>query len=209
MLNKEKIKLIIFIFLLLIISLNFSKIIALYGNAEDIIQSSGVYGPIIYSLLMILVIIISPIPSSPLVIMAGMVFNPWLAIIYTLISATIGAILAFFIGRFFFKDILRKSFIKNDLYKKIQENPKKITSIIFLTRLMPQISFDLISYLAGLTSIKLRSFIIATFFGMIPMIFILIFFGHYIINYKNIILLVLFIIFIVYTIYLIYLNNKK
>jgi uncharacterized membrane protein YdjX (TVP38/TMEM64 family) len=151
---------------------------------------------------MILAILISPIPASPLAIIAGIVFGPYLGMFYTLVSATIGAVLALLISRFFLQDFLEKRFKKNKAYKKmifLSEN--KIAYFIFLTRLMPQVSFDFISYLAGLTHIRVWKFALATFLGMIPIVFVLTFFGYLISPYKIFALAILFALFIIYSIY--------
>lgn len=49
--------------------------------------------------------------------------------------------------------------------------------IVFLTRLAPFISFDVISYAAGLTKLTLLRFFIATLMGIIPISFMLAHFG--------------------------------
>jgi uncharacterized membrane protein YdjX (TVP38/TMEM64 family) len=45
---------------------------------------------------------------------------------------------------------------------------KLITKAVFASRLMPAVSFDVVSYGAGLTKISLRKFAVATFVGMLP-----------------------------------------
>ncbi len=119
--------------------------------------------------------------------------------IYTLISATIGAVIAFSISRYFLRDYLSRYFENHKLYKKIEgKNDINIAYFVFLTRLMPQVSFDIVSYIAGLTRLNVFLFVIATFFGMIPIVFALTFFGYLIEPYKNTILIILTIIFIIY-----------
>ena len=49
--------------------------------------------------------------------------------------------------------------------------------MILTARLLPFISFDFISYAAGLSSIKVRSFLIATGIGMLPATIIYTVFG--------------------------------
>ena len=113
---------------------------------------------------MILAILVSPIPASPLVIVAGMTFGPFSGMIYTLIGATIGAVLAFSLSRFFLRDYFKRNFENNRLYQKLKgKDNKNIMFIVFISRLMPQVSFDLVSYFACLTGINILIFTIATF----------------------------------------------
>ncbi len=203
-LNKNIIKIILLVIFFLIILLNFQKILSYYDNARTFIESSGFYGPLIYGLLMIIAILIAPIPASPLVILAGSLFGPWLGMLYTLIFATLGAIIAFLIARFLLRNSLSRYYEGHHWYKKIEgRNDINIAYLVFLTRLMPQVSFDVVSYLAGLTKLRASWFAIATFLGMIPIVFLLSFLGSAIEPYLNIILTALLIIFVLYVIYLI------
>ncbi len=43
---------------------------------------------------------------------------------------------------------------------------------MFISRLLPVVSFDIISYGAGLTKMSLKKFSLATFLGMIPLTFL-------------------------------------
>ena len=48
-----------------------------------------------------------------------------------------------------------------------------LMGMVFVSRLMPFLSFDLVSYGAGLTPLRLWRFVIATFAGLIPSSFLL------------------------------------
>lgn len=191
-------KFLIFFFILFLFIIYFEDISLYFDNAERIIRDSGVLAPLVYSLLMILSILVVPIPSSPLAILGGVIFGPWLGMIYTLISATIGSLIAFSMSRFFFHEHF-KNIEKKKFFKEISgKGENNIAYFVFLTRLMPQISFDIVSYLTGLTSLKSWKFIIATFLGMIPIVFTFSFFGYLIAPYKDAFLIIIFLIFLVY-----------
>jgi uncharacterized membrane protein YdjX (TVP38/TMEM64 family) len=57
---------------------------------------------------------------------------------------------------------------------------------VFLSRLLPVFSFDVISYGAGLTKMSLKKFALSTFFGMIPLTFVYNYFGSVIVFGKTI-----------------------
>jgi len=196
------IKIALLAIILIVILLNFSKVSQYFDSAESLIRNSGALGPIIYGILMIIAILVSPIPASPLAIMAGTIFGPWLGMIYTLVFATLGAIIAFLLARFLLRNFLSKYYENHKLYKKFEgKKDINITYLVFLTRLMPQVSFDIVSYLAGLTKLRLSWFALATFLGMIPIVFVLSFFGYLIEPYKNTMLVILLAIFIVWIVY--------
>jgi len=202
-------KLIIFIIVILFLIVFFPKLNNTYQNVEDLIKNSGIFAPFIYVFLMIVAILVSPIPSSPLAIFGGAVFGPFLGMIYTLIGATIGAVLAFLVSRFFLRDYISRKLERNKFYKRIRgKDNNNIAKIILFTRLMPHISFDIVSYAVGLTSLNVWTFALVTFIGMIPIVFLLSFFGNLIEPYISRLLLVFAVLFFAYIFYL-YLKKKK
>ena len=200
--TKNKTKIIILILIVILVIASFPTLADYYMNLEQVLENYGNLGPPLYMLLVILAILISPIPAAPLAIIAGIVFGPLQGLIYTLIGATIGAVLAFSISRFFLRDYFKKQFENNDFYKKIKgKKNHNIAYIVLITRLMPQVSFDAVSYLAGLTGLNIGIFALATFFGMIPIVFILTFFGIFLEPYKLILGILLLVAFVLYIIY--------
>jgi len=200
--KNDYIKIVFLIIILITLIIFLPRILSIYDDSEALIINSGILAPLVFMSLMIIAILVSPIPATPLTIISGMVFGPWKGMLYTLIGATIGAVLAFLIARFFLRDYFQRNFANNKTYREIMgKKGEKVAFYIFITRLMPQISFDLISYLAGLTKINIFKFTVATFFGMIPFVFLVSFFGYLIEPYKNIMLLFFFAIFILYLVY--------
>ena len=144
---------------------------------KETIISYGNIASLIFILLMAIAIIISPIPSLPLDAAAGIIWGPYLATLYAVIGAEIGAIIAFLIARKLGKAGIKKIFKKDITFCK-DCSDKWLFAIVLISRLFPFFQFDIISYGAGLTNMKLRNFAIATFFGMIPMTFIFAYFGQ-------------------------------
>ena len=83
-----------------------------------------------------------------------------------------GAVIAFLIARKF-----GRGFVEKKVSKKLKENFDNFTNkygawALFLIRLNPFTTSDIFSYLSGLTKMKLRTLIISTTFGLIPLIYI-------------------------------------
>ena len=206
---KKNSKLIILVVLLVVVIFLLPQINILFTDVERIIENSGNFAPIVYIALMILAILISPIPSSPLTVLGGIFFGSFLGMIYSLIGGTIGAVLAFLIARFFLRGFVSKKLERNGIYQKLKDKEEKnIAIIIFVTRLMPHVSFDVVSYVAGLTNLNLFTFAFVTFIGMIPIVFLLSFFGFLIQPYLSIILIIVGIFFALYLVFLIVKGDK-
>lgn len=151
---------------------------------QVIIEKLGLLAPIGFILLMLLAVVISPIPSMPLAIMAGSIWGGFLGGTYSVIGAMFGAITAFYISRKFGMGFLEKYFPKSvgfcEWCKRVKN--QNITWFIFIARLLPVFQFDIISYGAGLTNIKPWKFSLATLFGMMPITYLLAYTGKSLIS---------------------------
>ena len=137
------------------------------------IASLGPFGPLALIAIMALAIVASPIPSGPIGIAAGALYGTLWGGVCVIIGAFIGAILAFLTARYLGFDAIRRS--DNRLLKAIAapRSQGALMVIIFASRLIPFISFDAVSYAAGLTALTLPRFAAATLLGVIPVSFVL------------------------------------
>lgn len=140
-------------------------------NISALLDRTGSYAPFIYMAMMALAIIFSPIPSLPLDIAAGIYFGPVPGTIYSVIGATIGSGISFIIARIFGRSLVER-ILHGHINFCMQCSDRLLTRIVFLSRLIPVVSFDVVSYGAGLTKMSLPAFILATSTGMIPLTFL-------------------------------------
>lgn len=140
------------------------------------VKGLGAAGPLVLIGLLAVAIVISPLPSAPIALVAGAVYGHGWGAFYTLTGAVIGALIAFILSRLLGYSVLRHWF-GSKLERGWAGSQNTIMLIVFASRLMPFLSFDLISYAAGLTSLKIWRFLIATILGILPASFILAHFG--------------------------------
>jgi len=136
----------------------------------------GVWGPLAIIGLMILAILLSPIPSAPIAVAAGAAYGHVWGAVYVLIGAEVGAIAAFGLARLFGHDVLRHWF-GDRLSVGLLGSQNGLMGIVFISRLLPFISFDIVSYAAGLTVLAFWRFVLATLAGIIPASFLLAYIG--------------------------------
>ena len=136
----------------------------------------GAWGPVAVIGSMVVAILVSPIPSAPIALSAGAIYGHFWGALYVLIGSEIGAIAAFTIARFLGHDVLHKWF-GDQLNRGLAGSQNFLMGTVFASRLMPFISFDIVSYAAGLTSLSFWRFAIATMAGIIPASFLLAHFG--------------------------------
>ncbi len=140
------------------------------------ITEFGMLGPLVVVVLMTAAIVLSPIPSAPIALAAGAAYGHTWGTIYVLIGAEAGALIAFAIARLFDFDIVEK-FVKKGSSIQLLGSQNTLMAIVFVSRLLPFISFDVVSYAAGLTALKFWRFAVATLAGIVPAAFFLAHFG--------------------------------
>ena len=122
-------------------------------------------------LVMAFAVVISPIPSLPLDIAAGAYFGTIMGTVYSVIGALTGAVISFMISRFLGREFIER-FLGGHVNFCTSCSDKVLTKIVFISRLLPVVSFDIVSYGAGLTKMSLKKFSIATCLGMMPLTFL-------------------------------------
>jgi uncharacterized membrane protein YdjX (TVP38/TMEM64 family) len=147
-------------------------------DIKDLILSWGVAAPLMSIILMTMQAVVAPLPAFLITATNGLVFGVYWGIIISWIGAMCGALVSFMMSRLFYKSFSQKILG----HKKGIEYLERLESrygfrVILTARLLPFISFDFISYAAGLSSIKVRSFLIATGIGMLPATIIYTVFG--------------------------------
>lgn len=143
---------------------------------QGILGRAGGFAPFLYMTIMALAVVISPIPSVPLDVAAGVFFGPLLGTIYSAIGALGGAVAAFFIARILGREIIER-FLGGHINFCTKCSDRLLAKVVFLSRLLPIVSFDIVSYGAGLTKMSTRAFSVATFLGMLPLTFVYNYFG--------------------------------
>lgn len=141
-----------------------------------LVAGLGAWGPVAIVALMVLAILMSPIPSAPIALAAGALYGHAWGTLYVLLGAELGALAAFGLARLLGHDILRRWFGAR-LEMGLLGSQNALTGIVFVSRLLPFVSFDLVSYAAGLTVLSFWRFAAATLAGVAPASFLLAHFG--------------------------------
>lgn len=132
------------------------------------IRSFGAWAMAISFALMILQSIAAPIPAFLLTFANAAIFGWWQGAILSWTSAMAGAAVCFALARLFGRDAVVRLTSGSSLEQIDDFFERYGRNAILIMRLLPFISFDLVSYAAGLTSIGFWSFFIATGIGQLP-----------------------------------------
>ena len=135
------------------------------------------YGQIGLTVVMIVQTLIAPIPSEALLMFAGAIMPLHDVLVFGGLGLILGSIIAFYIARRGGRPLVVK--VIGEKWTKIMDDwvTRNGTKAVLLTRVVPIIPFDLVSYVSGITPIKLRNYIIATMVGAVPRVIFLAYIG--------------------------------
>ena len=135
---------------------------------EFIMQYKG-YAAAVLIGIQILQVIICVIPGQPIQLAASYLFGVLKGYLISIIGAVIGAFIAFYIARILGKDALETIFGKekvNDYHRKL--NSGKGLTAVLLIYLIPGVPKDLVAYVAGVSDMRIRPFLIVSTIGRSP-----------------------------------------
>lgn len=121
------------------------------------------------ALLYIIIYAVRPLilfPASILTASSGLIFGPWLGVLFTVIGENASANLGFSLVRWFGRNAVEShsSILVCRWDKKLQDNGL----IAVLTMRLIMLPFDAVNFACGLTAIRHRDYAIGTFIGILP-----------------------------------------
>ena len=139
-------------------------------NVKNFILKFGVWAPIIFIIIYALRGAVLVIPVGIMSLAGGLAFGKWLGTIYILLGATLGASLSFMIARYFGRQFIESfSWLHKGKIKQFDDGIEKngFRMMLFM-RLIPLFQYDAVNFGAGLSKIKFRDYVLASFIGMVP-----------------------------------------
>lgn len=109
------------------------------------------------------------IPGTIPTLAAGAIFGIAQGTVYVSLGSTLGATLAFFVGRYLARDWVASKLASKPNFAAIDEAiGREGWKIIGLLRLSPVIPFSLSNYFYGVTKVKPLGYVLASWIGMLP-----------------------------------------
>ena len=112
---------------------------------RQVVASYGTLGPVIYTLIWVA----APplfLPGLPIGLAGGIVFGPFLGVIYTIFGSTAGATLAFLVARYLARDSVAAKLTGTRLATLDDKVGQQGWKVVALTRLVPLFPYNLLNY---------------------------------------------------------------
>ncbi len=152
------------------------------GSGITLLRSSlegwGFLGILLFVLLYIISTVLL-IPGSALTALAGVVFGIWRGTLIVSLGATVGASVAFLLGRYAFRSAIERRLAAKPRFAAID---KAVTArgwvIVALLRLSPIVPFNLSNYFFGLTGVGFWRYAVASWLCMLPGTLLYVYLGY-------------------------------
>ncbi len=152
-----------------------------YTNADALlgfIESAKGFGPLIIILLIVLEVILAPLPGFVITVSAGYLYGSLLGAFYSYLGNVLGSIMAFLLAQKFGRPFVEKV-VSHGLLIRYDKFFSKSRHYLMLLYMIPVVPVDILSFIAGFSSLKFRRFLLVVGVGFIPNVLILAFFGEY------------------------------
>lgn len=145
---------------------------------ETMIRSWGAWGVVASIGCMVLHSFV-PFPAEFLAIANGMVYGPVWGTVITWVGAMLGAFMAFELARAFGRPLVEFAVAKKNWSRLDNWTEAQGWRLVFVSRFIPVIAFNLVNYAAGLARISWWTFAWSTGIGILPMTIMMVLIGSY------------------------------
>ncbi len=141
------------------------------GHIQDIVhwvESSGNLAPMIFIIVNMFALCIV-FPQTLFTVVAGLLFGTFKGAAFSLIGMGAGSAIAFFLGRFVFRERILRRFSSNSYFLDLEMLSKKHPlKILALSRIVPVVPYSLANYLWSVTGVRFLPYLIMSVLCLIP-----------------------------------------
>ncbi len=135
-------------------------------RVKEELPKYGILAPVVYALFYALQIVIAPIPGAPLSYTAGYLFGPVSASLFSMFGIMLGGALAFWLARRLGWPLIEK--MAPSSWIERWRNLAAVNSSFTWFLLMLAPTADVFYFIAGLTTLSFRRFMLLVLFGRLP-----------------------------------------
>lgn len=133
--------------------------------------SFGIWAPVISLMLMLLQAVVTPIPSVMIVFANGLAFGPFWGGVLSLVGQTLAGVICFWFARSVGRRPVEALAGKFGIRWFDRWFERWGVTGILVSRMIPGVSFDAVSYASGLSPVRFWRFLVATVVGIAPQSF--------------------------------------
>lgn len=149
------------------------------SRLRDYILSFGAWAPVVSTLLMVLQALVAPLPAFLITFANGLAFGAFWGGLLSVFGASVAAAVSFVLARALGRVPVEALVGGTSLERADNWFARYGAYAVLVGRLVPVLSFDVISFAAGLTRMGFPGFMLATIVGMAPATFVYAYLGDH------------------------------
>jgi len=147
-------------------------LIAYTSSLDDVsikewVLSFGAFSPVVYFLIMVAQVILSPIPAGPVTLAGALVFGVWEGLALSMAGSVVGSVLVFIAVRRWGEPLLLR-FVDEKTYAKYAGKLGEGGWWFFFIMLLPVMPDDAVCALAGLSVMSFGRYVVFMVVGRLP-----------------------------------------
>ncbi|WP_303869709.1 TVP38/TMEM64 family protein [Acetobacterium wieringae] len=148
------------------------EIFSTLDTLQSFLLQFGVWTPLVFFLLQLLQIIIAPIPGGTVGLVGGALFGTFGGFLINAAGTLVGSIIVFVLAKRFGRPFVLR-FVSPELVEKYDHiKESRLNTVLFLIFLFPLFPDDMLCFIAGLSSMPLKTFALIILLARTPSVFI-------------------------------------
>ena len=146
------------------------------------VRGAGILGVLVFSGVYVAASL-ALLPGSALTLGAGFAYGPWIGVLIASPISVVAALLGFWIARGVGRSWVERRTAQDPRFARLQRAvAARGFRLVLLLRLSPLVPFNLLNYGLGLSDIKTRDYVLASFLGMLPGTILYVYVGSLVTN---------------------------
>jgi uncharacterized membrane protein YdjX (TVP38/TMEM64 family) len=141
------------------------------AHAERLRAAVLAYGPAAPAIFVVIYILggLAFVPGFVLTLLSGLIFGPWLGLIWASVGSTLGACVAFLIARGAMRGVVEGWVAERPALRRLDAAVSRHGfRVVMLTRLVPMAPFGVLNYAYGVTGIRFVTYAVTSWACMLP-----------------------------------------
>jgi uncharacterized membrane protein YdjX (TVP38/TMEM64 family) len=135
---------------------------------REYVLGFGVLAPVVFVLIQVGQVLVAPIPGQVVALAGGYLFGPWLGAAYSLVGMAIGSAIAFVLARRIGRPFVTRRVGARRVDRFDAFIDRSGVGGVLLLFLLPGLPDDVICFVAGITTIRIRVLVLVAVLGRAP-----------------------------------------
>lgn len=137
-------------------------------QAREVIEAAGPWGPVVFVAVQVVQVVVAPLPGQVAGLVGGYLFGPVWGVVYSAVGTALGVFLVLLLARRLGRPFVERFVDERTVARFDGLVASRGPFVLFLIYLLPGFPDDLITFLAGLTRIRIPVIVAISVAGRLP-----------------------------------------